>query len=62
MIGFQKGITLGGRTSESAWKVMGGGVGGFVVSDILVSSPVQSGVGVWTLDFGVGLDFDWTSA
>ena len=55
MRGFQKCITLGGRASGSAHKVMGGvgGVGGVAFS-IIVSSQVQSWsleFGFWTLDF-----------
>ena len=46
--GFQKGITLGSRTSRSALKVSGGWVG-VEVPSIIVSPPVQS----CTLDFGL---------
>ena len=52
MRGFQKGITLGSRTSGSALKVCGGvgGVGGCLVPLILVSPKSKS------LDFTLSLD------
>ena len=58
MRGFQKGITLGIGTSGSAFEVAGAWGGLFNYS----VSPVQSGVGVWSSEFGVGLDLDWNSA
>ena len=66
MRGFQKCITLGSRTSRSAHEVAGGwgglGCGGLVgwvgwVGGLFnySVSPVQSGVGVWTLELEFGL-------
>ena len=50
MRGFQKGITLGGRSSGSACKVMGGvGWVGWVVLMILVSLQSRLGVRSWEL-------------
>ena len=48
MRGFQKGITLGSRTSGSAFEVAGGvgGVGGWCGLFNYSVSPVQSGVRV----------------
>ena len=65
MRGFQKGITLVGRTSRSALKVSVGGVGGVVCSIIVsLQSSLELELGVRSLDFEfrVGLDLDWTSA
>ena len=57
MRGFQKGITLGSRTSGSAFEVAGGvggvgGVGGWCGQFNYSVSPVQSGVGVRSFEFG----------
>ena len=75
MRGFQKCITLGSRTSGSAHEVAGGWVGGvgwggwvggWVVCSIIVSLQssleLEFGLWSWSLDFGVRLDLDWTSA
>ena len=75
MRGFQKGITLCIGTSGSAFKIAGGVGGriglsgqglGYLVGGLFnySVSPVQSGVGVRSLDFEfrVGLDLDWTFA
>ena len=48
MRGFQKCITLGGRASGSAHKVMGGW--GSLFNYSVISSPVLE-FGVWILDF-----------
>ena len=62
MRGFQKGITLGGRTSGSACKVAGGGGGPLHYS----VTPVQTGsqeLGVRSLEFKVrSLELVWTSS
>ena len=60
MRGFQKGITLGCRTSRSALKVLGGW-GGWVGCLIIVSlqSSLELELGVKSLDFGVGV-WSWT--
>ena len=62
MRGFQKGITLGSRTSGSTSKVsVGGVVGGGPFNYRVISSPVLD-FGFWILDFGLWiLDLDWTS-
>ena len=65
MRGFRKGITLGGRSSGSACKVMGGvgGVGG--PYDFSVT-PVQTGsqeLGVRSFKFRIrSLELVWTSS
>ena len=57
MSGFQKGITLGSRTSGSVLKVYGGWVGGWWSSDNRVSKVQVLDSRLKTSDFG--LDF-WT--
>ena len=61
--GFQKGITLGGRISVSACKVMGGWggwVGGWVGGLLHFSvTPVQT----WSQELGVrSWELEWTSS
>ena len=67
MRGFQKCITLGSRTSRSAHEVAGGvggvgGVGCSIIVSLQSSLELEFGVWSWSLDFGVRLDLDWTSA
>ena len=56
MRGFQKGITLGSRTSGSAWKVCCGGGGGVGWRDDNRVSKVQRISGSWIFFFLMDLD------